>query len=108
MARNLGSSSSRKPQALYVPLAVGDTQLHLNQRPLRPERSGCQSQPLIVQEFSELLSAVCTRVCTNNPNTGHAETLESLAAALREALSTSECCQLAELLANHQMTATWG
>ena len=38
----------------------------------------------------------------DNPKTGHAETLESLAAALRKSLSGDECRRLAELLAKEQ------
>jgi len=49
-----------------------------------------------------MISSVCTSVCTNNPKTGHAETLESLAAALRESLPIDECRRLAGLLAKEQ------
>jgi len=63
-----------------------------------PERAGDESEPLNLQEVSELLSAVCTRVCTSEPKTVHAELLESLAAALSGSLSDDECRRLAALL----------
>jgi len=63
-----------------------------------PERAGDESEPLNLQEVSELLSAVCTRVCTSEPKTVHAELLESLAAALSGTLPADDCRRLAELL----------
>ena len=74
--------------------------LDLNQRPLRPERTGDDSKTPIIQAFHDALSAVCTRVCTNEPEMGHDELLESLAAALRGSVPDDDCRRLAELLTN--------
>ena len=71
--------------------------LDLNQRPLRPERSGDDSQPVTQQDFSILVSAVCTRVCTSEEESVH-ESIESLAAELRQTLRPDQCRRLAELL----------
>ena len=72
--------------------------LDLNQRPLRPERMSSQSQLLLLQELMESLSAVCSRICTNNPNAVHVETLETLADALRDSLPREQFRHLVELL----------
>ena len=61
-----------------------------------------ESQLLILEEFSETLSAVCTSVCTSEPKTGHAELLELLATVLRDSLPADECGRLAELLTDNQ------
>jgi len=46
----------------------------------------------------ETVSAVCTRVCTGEPKTGHFEMLQSLAVALRASLPAEDCHRLAMLL----------
>ena len=72
--------------------------LDSNQRPLRPERAGLQSEPYTLQELTDILSAVCTSVCTKDSNSDRAKPLEALADALRRHLPTGACRQLAELL----------
>ena len=76
--------------------------LDLNQRPLRPERAGDDSKTPIIQAFHDALSAVCTSVCTSEPEMGHDELLKSLAAALRGSLPDDDCRRLAELLTNDE------
>ena len=73
-----------------------------NSRPLHCERTSDESQTPIFAEFAELLSAVCTRVCTSDSKTGHADLLESLAAVLQGSLSVDDCRRMAELLASRR------
>ncbi|MFP6576413.1 MAG: hypothetical protein VB912_14740, partial [Pirellulaceae bacterium] len=69
----------------------------MNQRPLRPERAGDESQVEKLTQLAESLAQTCTNACTRNPEPGLTDLLESLAKALRDCITPDECRQLAEL-----------
>ena len=50
----------------------------MNQRPLRPERTGTQSQPVAAQHLRESSSSVCTRVCTSEEQSTDQDTYDGL------------------------------
>jgi len=66
--------------------------LDLNQRPLRPERKGTQSQGAESQKVTATSDSRCTNGCTSDSN------LYKIAADLKAALTSDECRRVAELL----------
>jgi hypothetical protein len=54
--------------------------------------------PLLLQELSELLSLVCSRVCTNDQSEAISALIEILAATLRDSLHEKELRLLIEFL----------
>jgi hypothetical protein len=56
---------------------------------------------MIHKEVSNLLAAICPRICTRNKDEDQTEQLESLAAALGDVLPTVDCRRLAKLLGDN-------